>query len=119
MSLKNHLRFQFKGPPNELEAQAAPGGLQSRLSPEVELGKQRYGLQCQAGEDGSITSLKLTLPAHTPPGKTEAVVHIGDKSYPATIEVGELTRIVAEPASVILTGKPGSSTAAIDRKSVV
>jgi hypothetical protein len=112
MSSRNNPRFHFKGPPAELAAEMVVEGLPGGPLPEVQIGEQSYVLQPQTGAEGSVTSLTLKLPPQTPPGKTEAVVHIGDKNYAAVIEVAEMAKVLAEPADVTLLGKPGSSTTA-------
>ena len=113
MSAKNNPQFHFKGPPDRLEAKAPfalPGS--HWPPPEVEISNHRHVLQSQTGDDESGPSLSFKLPAHTPPGTTKAMVHVGNESYPATIEVQELTKIITEPQTVILAGVPGSKTAA-------
>jgi len=114
MSEDSNVRFYFKGPPNQLESEAAvvlpmKGGVPV---PELEFGNQRHALRLlQSGSDEPARSLRLELPSDTSPGTIEATVHFGGKSYPATIVVEELSRIVTEPRSVSLSCLPGSRPA--------
>lgn len=82
---------------------------------ELEIGKQRYPLQPRIGAEGFIRSFMLKLPPQTPPGQTEAVVHIGERSYKAVIDVAEQVKVLAEPREVTFVGKRGSNAAATVR----
>jgi hypothetical protein len=106
------VQFNFKGPPTDLRATTAIAWSRSDApAPEIEIKGQRYPLGFSFQRDRSVGLWSFRILENTPPGVMQGLVHLGDKTYPASVEVLEYRRIILEPRALTLEGAPGSELA--------
>ena len=110
--MSSDLQFSFKGPPSDLRAATALVWSRSEAPlPEIEIHGSRYVLRSRPRPRGSGTVWILNMPPSTPPGATDGLVHLGGKTYRATVEVSEKKQIVVEPGNLTFDSRPGAELA--------